>query len=82
VFLGYSSNYLFSEQRVKVEEGGVSTTPIKKIGRQDCRSEAPKIEIVDGGNIVVFVPRRNRSATAIPCFNSFGDGHLDFRRNA
>ena len=54
----------------------------KKIGHQDCRSEAPKIEIIDGGNIAVFVPRRNCSATAIPCFSSFGDGDHDFHRTA
>jgi hypothetical protein len=60
----------------------VSTTPNKKIGRPACTSEAAKIEIIDGGNLAVFVPRRNRSATAIPCFNSFGDGDLDFHRDA
>ena len=87
VFVRYSINALlsdveFSAQRAEGEEGSVSTTPIKKIGRQDCRSEAPKSEIVDGGNVLVFVPRRNCSATAIPCFNSFGDGHLEFHRDA
>jgi hypothetical protein len=60
----------------------VSTEPNKKNARFGRSILAGKIKIFDGGNLAVFVPRRNRSATAIPCFNSFGDGDLDFHRDA
>jgi hypothetical protein len=46
----------------------------KKFGRPDGNPERPINQITDGGNLPVFVLRRNGVAAAITSINGSGDG--------
>jgi hypothetical protein len=53
---------------------------LKQIGRPDGNPERPRMQISDGGNLHVFVLRRNGVATAITSSTGFGDGdHVEWQ---